>query len=135
MALAGLPVAGKEFFDQTIGRKWANCMTRCAAKSCNVSAEMNQELARLFEPSGRGGNEERLCQVCGQEHPQTAPSHDDPDVEPVRRCPSCQAFEDLGDDLRNARYLLLDEIDPHPPADATASPGDWRQTPRSPWAS
>ena len=128
VALAGLPVAGKEFLGQTIGRKWGKLHDALRRKKLQRFAEMNQELALLFEPSGRGGNEERLCQVCGQEHPQTAPAHDDPDVEPVHKCPPCQAFEDLGDDLRNARYLLLDEVDPHPPADPTAPPGDWRQT-------
>lgn len=128
MALAGLPVAGKEFFGQDISRKWGELHDALRRKKLQRFAEMNQEIALLFEPSGRGGNEERLCQVCGQEHPRTAPSRDDPGVESVRKCPPCQAFERLGDDLRNARYLLLDEIAPHSPADPTAPAGDWRQT-------
>ena len=128
MALAGVFVAGRELSGQAMSRKWGELHDALRRKKLRRFAEMDQELAALFEPSGRGGNEERLCQVCGQEHQQTAPLQEDADVEPVRKCPPCRAFEELGDDLRNARYLLLDEIDLHSPAGPSAFIGDWRQT-------
>ena len=91
-AVVGLPVAGKEFFGLSMGRRWGELHDALRRKKLQRFAEMDQELTRLFEPSGRGGNEERLCQVCGQEHPQTAATRDDRDIEAVRKCPPCEVF-------------------------------------------
>ena len=128
-AVAGEPVAGSEFLDGSISRKWGDVHERLRQKKLRRFAELGDELAVLFEPAGHGGNEEQLCQVCGQEHAETK-SDGEPDAEPVRKCPSCLAFEELGDDLRNARYLVLDETDPpaSQPFDPAQPAGTWRDT-------
>lgn len=110
VAVAGVPLAGKAFFDSSMGRKWDDVHEALRQQKLRRFAELDDDLAALFEPAGHGGNEDRLCQVCGQEHPGTKPEEES-DAESVRKCPSCLAFEKLGDDLRNARYLVLEEID------------------------
>ena len=127
-ALADVPVAGKEFFGKAMSCKWGELHEALRRKKLQPFAEMGDELPALFDPSGHGGNEEKLCQVCGQEHADTKQEQEEPDVEPVRKCPSCNAFEKLGDDLRNARYLVLDEIAPRPALDLSQPAGKWPDT-------
>ncbi len=127
MAMAGVPVAGKEFFGAAISDKWGDVHAALRQKKLRRFAEMDTELATLFTPSGHGGNEDRLCQVCGQEHPQTK-TEERPGAQPLRKCPPCQAFETLGDDLRNARYLVLDEIPPRQLLKPERPAGTWRDT-------
>ncbi len=128
-ALAGVPLAGGEFFDGPMSRKWGDVHEALRQQKLRRFAELDDELAALFEPAGHGGNEDRLCQVCGQEHSGTKPEEES-DAESVRKCPSCRAFEDLGDDLRNARYLVLEETDPtdSQPLSLERPPGTWRDT-------
>ncbi len=129
VAVAGVPLAGKAFFDSSMSRKWDDVHEALRRQKLRRFAELDDELAALFEPAGHGGNQDRLCQVCGQEHPGTK-SEEESDAESVRKCPSCQAFEDLGDDLRNARYLVLEETDPpaSQPFDPERPTGKWRET-------
>ncbi|MXZ21138.1 MAG: type III-A CRISPR-associated protein Cas10/Csm1, partial [Caldilineaceae bacterium SB0665_bin_25] len=128
-ALAGVPVAGREFFDGSMRRKWDKLHEALRRKKLRRFAELDDELAALFKPAGRGGNDNRQCQVCGQEHAETE-TEGEPDAESVRKCPSCQAFEDLGDDLRNARYLVLEETEltDSQPFDPERPAGTWRDT-------
>ena len=129
VAVAGVPLAGKAFFDSSMGRKWDDVHEALRQQKLRRFAELDDELAALFEAAGHGGNEERLCQVCGQEHPGTKPEEES-EAESVRKCPSCLAFEDLGDDLRNARYLALEEIDTaeSQPFEPERPAGTWRET-------
>ena len=125
-AVAGVPVAGREFMDGSISLKWGAVHEALRRKKLRRFAELDDEVAGLFTPVGHGGNEDQLCQVCGQEHPQILSEQERPDAETVRKCLPCHAFEKLGDDLRNARYLALDEIPPRPPLDLTEPAGTWR---------
>ena len=138
VAMASVPLEGKVFFDSSIrrtgnalsmSRKWDALHEALRQQKLRRFAELDDELTALFEPTGHGGNEELLCQVCGQEHPGTK-SDEESDAESVRKCPSCLAFEKLGDDLRNARYLTLEETDQtdSQPFDPERSAGKWRDT-------
>ncbi|MCY4409513.1 MAG: type III-A CRISPR-associated protein Cas10/Csm1 [Caldilineaceae bacterium] len=129
-AVAAVPLAGRAFFNSSMGRKWDDLHEALRRQKLRRFAELDDEVAALFNPAGHGGNQDRLCQVCGQEHPQTASERERPEVEPVRKCPSCLAFEDLGDDLRNARYLVLKETDlpASQPFDRERPAGTWRET-------
>ena len=129
VAVTGVPLAGKAFFDSSMGRKWNEVHEALRQQKLRRFAELDDELAALFEPAGHGGNEDQLCQVCGQEHPGTK-SEEKSDAESVRKCPSCLAFEELGDDLRNARYLTLEETDTpdSQPFDPERPTGRWRET-------
>ncbi len=128
VAVAGVPVAGREFMDGSISRKWDDVHEAMRRKKLRRFAELDDDLAVLFEPAGHGGNEEQLCQVCGQEHPQIISDPERPDSETVRKCSSCLEFEKLGDALRNARYLALDDIPPRSSLDLNQPAGIWRDT-------
>ncbi|MYC95647.1 MAG: type III-A CRISPR-associated protein Cas10/Csm1 [Caldilineaceae bacterium SB0661_bin_32] len=128
-ALADVPVAGRKFFGDSMSRKWDDLHEALRRKKLRRFAELDDELAALFEPIGHGGNEDRQCQVCGQEHAETKPEGE-PGAESIRKCPSCLAFEKLGDDLRNARYLVLEETEltDSQPFDPERPAGTWRET-------
>lgn len=129
VALASVPLAGGEFFHEAMSGKWGDVHEALRQQKLRRFAELDDELTALFEPTGHGGNEDRLCQVCGQEHPGTK-SEEESDAESVRKCPSCLAFEELGDALRNARYLTMEETEPadSQPFDPEHPAGTWRDT-------
>ncbi|MCS6828365.1 MAG: type III-A CRISPR-associated protein Cas10/Csm1 [Caldilinea sp.] len=104
VALAGMPLQGKDFFDGRIGNAWGRLHERLQQVKLRRFGELEPtELAPLFAPLDHSGNEEHQCQVCGLEHPDIKAERIGTDVEPVRKCPACRAFENLGDDLRRAR--------------------------------
>ncbi len=128
VAVAGVPLAGREFVDGSVSRKWGDLHEALRRKKLQRFAELDDELTVIFEPTGHGGKEDQMCHVCGQEHPRIISEQERPDAEAVRKCSPCLEFEKLGDDLRNARYLALDEIPPRPPLDLRQPAGIWRDT-------
>lgn len=128
VAVAGVQVAGREFMDGSVSRKWGDVHEALRRKKLRRFSELDDEVAGLFTPAGHGGNEEQLCQVCGQEHSKIISEQERPDAETVRKCSPCLEFEILGDDLRNAHYLVQDEIPPRPPLDLSQPAGIWRDT-------
>lgn len=133
VALAGLPLQGKDFFNGQISQAWGRLHERIQQVKLQHFRELDPtELAQLFAPLGHGGNEEQQCQVCGLEHPDTKEERVDAEAESVRKCPACQAFEELGDRLRRARWLEWTELNGEPSAqtmqlDLTAAPGTYTQ--------
>ncbi len=118
VALAGIPLQARDFF-QSLGAKWAELAARQQEGKRRRFAELAEDDLRwLFAPREHGGNEEKQCQVCGHEHPGTKAE------DGVRKCPPCQSYEELGKDLRKARYLALTwlPISTAPP-DLSRSPG------------
>ncbi len=108
LALAGEPLCGADFFEGELSKVWGRVNERFQTLKRRRFAELEGDLAQLFAPQDHGGSEEQECQVCGHEHGGTKKDDD------VRKCPPCLGFEALGEDLRQARYLLLEEIDPTP---------------------
>jgi len=123
LALAWEPLAVADLSGERVARRW-EAMSRAqhAAKQRRFSELGAKDLRALFTPQGHGGNEERECQVCGREDPACIG-----DTE-VRKCTQCRSYEDLGQDLRKARYLWLQAVDPatlpDDPFDVT--PGAWQ---------
>lgn len=137
LALAWEPIQVKEFqIDpqqpdcpeggqaQNLAQKWKDLGERLQRVKLRQFAELDnaESLEHLFNPWEDGGDEKKECQVCHKEHPQT----DVPKGEEKRKCPSCLSFEDLGDELRQAQYLWLDEIEPRS-LDKGASAGTWQE--------
>lgn len=133
VAVAGLPLQARNFFNGQISQAWGRLHERIQQVKLRRFGELDStELAQLFAPLDHGGNEKQQCQVCGQEHTDTEDERVGADAEPVRKCPACRAFEKLGDDLRRARWLLWTELEGKPEAqtvtlDLTKPPGDYSQ--------
>ncbi|HHW86640.1 MAG TPA: type III-A CRISPR-associated protein Cas10/Csm1 [Chloroflexi bacterium] len=130
VAVAGLPLRGVDFFGGEISKAWGRLHERIQQAKLRRFSELEAaELAQLFVPLDHGGHKEQQCQVCGLEHPGTKAKRASSDAEDVYKCPSCLAFEELGDDLRRARWLRLTErapaANPLTP-DLTTPPGSWR---------
>lgn len=125
MALAELPLQSRDFFHNRLSNAWGELNERLQRAKLQRFAELGHALVNLFQPIGHGGNLEAQCQVCGQEH---ADTHIDPKTQKgteedgVRKCPPCLAYEELGETLRQAEYLVLTEMPPIALPDFTDSP-------------
>jgi len=121
IAIDGLKLKAGDFMRPANGihplsQKWGELARKLAGVKNRRFAELGAgELATLFTPQGHGGNEEKQCQVCGREHPQTKPVKKGDDDEGVRNCPACQSYEKLGEELRKAQFIGWKFL-PHPQA-------------------
>ncbi len=129
LALAHIPLVAADFYAGRISGQWEELSRALRQVKQRRFAELEEELAALFEAQDHGGNQDKQCQVCGREHPGTQEFKKRPeDEEGVRKCPQCLAYEQLGDELRRARYLWLAEQEPSIPAQPLKEvPGDWKQ--------
>lgn len=118
VAIEGIPLQAKDFMrpqeknpDGTEKRhplsdKWGELARAVAVVKNRRFAELDEnELKILFKPQGHGGNEEKQCQVCGREHPDTRLIKKDKDDEGTRKCPACRSYEKLGEELRKAQFI------------------------------
>ncbi len=106
VALAGVPLKARDFFG-SLSHRWGELADAQQRIKRRRFAELDKgDLEWLFKPIGHGGNEDKQCQVCGREHPGAIEERRE-DGSNVRKCPPCQSYEDLGKDLRKARYLAL----------------------------
>jgi len=122
LALAFVPLHAADFYDGRISGKWEELGQRLHKAKQRRFAELGSELADLFQPEGHGGSDERECQVCGREHPGTKKDDD------TRKCPPCLSYEELGDDLRRARYLWMAQVEPSVPNQPLGvTPGGWEE--------
>lgn len=129
LALAHVPLAAADFYEGRISERWEDLTRILREVKQRRFVELGEEIRTLFEPQGHGGNEEKECQVCGQEHPETRElKKRQEDERGTRKCPQCESYEELGDHLRRARYLWLIEQEPNIPSDSLKeTPGRWNQ--------
>lgn len=115
MAVEGLLLRASDFMrppnkedKHPLSEKWGELARRVAIVKNQRFAELEAgELETFFAPQGHGGNEDKQCQVCGREHPKTDKVKKG-DGEGVRKCPACQSYERLGEELRKARFIGWD---------------------------
>lgn len=131
LALAWQPLQARDFFNGEISKRWrelGEALQR--AKQRRFSELSEEDLGRLFQPRGHGGNEEKQCQVCGVEHPKVEVDKKAAGMENqegVRKCPACASYETLGKDLRQAAYLVFELVEPVSAPDQSA-PGGYAET-------
>ncbi|MER3513775.1 MAG: hypothetical protein C4310_04790, partial [Chloroflexota bacterium] len=135
LAIAALPLQGRDFYRGRIRHKWEALGNQLQRAKQQRFAELDSDLATLFRAQGHGGNEEQECQVCGREHRETKP---DPksitEEEPggVRKCPACLSYEGLGEKLRHAHVLILEQVAlPAHWAEEEPLPGRWDEVLRA----
>lgn len=136
LALDALPLHGQDFYQGRIRHRWEALSNGLQRAKQQRFAELGDDLRVLFQAQGHGGNEEQQCQVCGTEHRQAKPdpkSITEENPEGVRKCPACLSYEDLGEGLRRARYLVLEQVEPPPPprSEAAPLPGGWEEVLRA----
>ncbi len=124
LALGWVELAGTDFFEGRISEAWERVGLQLQRAKQRRFSELGGGLVKVFEPQGHGGNEDKQCQVCGQEHPGTRKFAKDGEDEGVRKCPDCLAYEALGEQLRNAEALLLERVS----AEGEAPADGWEKT-------
>ncbi len=112
VALAHLPVRFEQFRSREFSEAWAALHQELAVQKQRKfgSLEPSEQAEFLFAPRG-GGGEEQPCSVCRREGEWA--SAEPPEQ---RKCTLCASFEELGAELRRARWLCLVEIPPVFPA-------------------
>ena len=119
LAVGSIPLVAADFCDGHIAEKWDTLAhQQQQTKQRRFAGLDTQEMQKLFEPQGQGGNVKQQCQVCGREHARTE------SIDGIRKCPQCISYEKLGRVLRQARYLQLDEIEQKQSGEAETL-GDW----------
>ena len=117
MALAHVPLAPRDFQaekldgDRTqLAQRMRELHEQLARQKATRFSELPVQILKeeLFAPQGQGGGEERVCSVCGAEATKLTVE------EETRWCLQCEAFRQLGRDLRRAEFLLLREVTPLP---------------------
>ena len=107
MALGHASLPASSFYQGRFAGPWAEVNAALRRSKDRRFSELGAELHQLlFVPWRDQGNEERECQVCHLEHPGCRQEGE------LRKCPACRALEELGEALRQARYLCLDEVAP-----------------------
>jgi CRISPR-associated protein Csm1 len=121
LALAAVPLKAADFYGGRISEKWEELARELRRIKQRRFAEMTQ-LEKVFWPQEDGGNRDKQCSVCGREHPGT----EETDREGgVHKCPPCLSYEELGKDLRQARYMWLHVRD-MAKLDENTPPGGWQ---------
>lgn len=113
LALAHVPLREADFFEGEMSARWGDLIEGIRTAKQRRFTELGDELRVIFQPQGHGGNLDQQCQVCGQENSRTDTDPKSITVnnpEGVRKCPACLSFEALGGDLRNAKYLVLEQL-------------------------
>jgi CRISPR-associated protein Csm1 len=110
----GILLKASDFMRPTSGKhplsaKWGDLARQLALVKNSRFAELTEnDLGIVFAPHGHGGNDDKQCQVCGSEHPETKVWDKDKlrdGEEGTRKCPACHSYEELGDALRDAQYI------------------------------
>lgn len=130
LALTGVPLAAADFYGR-ISAKWEKLAQALRGVKQRRFSELDPALLKqILAPQGHGGNQDKQCQVCGQEHPQIEEISRRDGEEKIRKCPLCLSYEDLGNSLRHAAYLWLTEINipPAPTELLTHTPGGWKES-------
>jgi CRISPR-associated protein Csm1 len=132
LAINCLPLTRNDFFLGKISNRWDELGKALQTSKQRRFAELQGELADLFEPQGHGGNDEKQCDVCGLEHTDVQEDRKTASEEErgVRKCKPCRHYEDLGDELRSADYLVLQKIEPSAslPLEQNSAPGTWEES-------
>ncbi len=135
LAIAALPLQGRDFYRGRIRHKWETLGNQLQRAKQQRFAELDSDLEALFRAQGHGGNEEQECQVCGREHRETKPDPKSITAEEpggVRKCPACLSYEGLGEKLRRAHYLILEQVAlPTHWAEEEPLPGRWGEVLRA----
>jgi CRISPR-associated protein Csm1 len=123
LALGKALLRAGDFKGEALSGKWRAVSRELRQAKERRFSELGDEMYhQVFEPWRDQGNQERECLICHREHPGTQ------EIQETRKCPPCLAFEELGEDLRQARVLRLDEV-PVPDAEATedTEAGTWEE--------
>lgn len=123
LALEWRELAAKDFKGKPLSQKWGELSAALRQAKLRKFSELagNGLYKAVFEPHHDQGNEEHECQVCGREHPGTKRRGE------TRLCPQCESYEDLGRDLRRARYLRLSVLEREDALKPDAPPGKAEQ--------
>jgi len=112
LALGHVPMAPRDFGRGRLSKIWNVQLPRIMEerKAHRFAKLPAVDLHRLFSPGGEGS--EGVCSICGREAPEGVLKGEQEEGEEIRWCPSCTAFQELGNKLRRARYLRISEVAP-----------------------
>lgn len=104
VSVAPIDFVSEEADGKGFAKKWEEVGTAVGARKAQrwIDLGAEQMAQSLFAPYDEGATAEEMCQVC---HGEWKPGEDELD-EGVRKCRRCASFENLGRELRGARYAV-----------------------------
>lgn len=101
---AELPFNG--FLQGALPKYWNEMHRNISARKQHRYAELGSDLySKVFEPVPHGGNNEKVCVVCGRESDRVYQLDGGEADEKI--CPQCQSFIDMGGKLTQSPVILL----------------------------
>lgn len=132
LILQARQLRGRHFFHGNIRMEWDGLIGQINAAKLDRLKGLDTDLNQIFQPQGVGGSTPQQCAVCGREHSDIRPKPIDSGVATtVNKCPVCESYEELGRQLRKARYLILEPVEPNLPEQTTLQAGNgWQEMTR-----
>lgn len=113
LALGTADFAGTDWQPEQFSTSWRNLSTAVSQVKSRRFSELGETLYdQLFQPQGHGGPDDTDCQVCHYEGRDVETELDEAGIETVRKCAFCRSLEELGRDIRSARYLVYQSHTP-----------------------
>ncbi len=126
LALDYITLIPRDFQGKALSGKWSDVSEQLRHVKSRKFSELGSEMySQIFDPKFDVGNIEKECQVCGREHEGTL-KLEEGTLREKRKCPQCLGFEELGDLLRQARFMRLSESDITTQPETVTAPGDWK---------
>ncbi|GAP05374.1 MAG TPA: type III-A CRISPR-associated protein Cas10/Csm1 [Anaerolinea thermolimosa] len=115
MALGWAEVPASGFSIGRFSRTWDRMHAALRRVKQQKYRELGEDLREVFRVQPHGGNQEKLCSVCGEEKEDCQPLEDEPGEELGRICGLCASFfRAFGRRLPEASYALLTLGAPQP---------------------
>jgi len=126
LALGWSSIPLKGFTTQSFTNYWGEMHQHLQKKKHQRYTELNlEDLNNIFTPGSQGGDEEKLCEVCGREQPSVSVMEDSDESQAgIRVCSLCQSFADeIGKELPSADFIKLGIGSPFTPRTNSALDG------------
>jgi CRISPR-associated protein Csm1 len=110
LALGWAHVPFKGFSSELFTDYWGEMHQSLQKKKHQRYTELDLEhLNNIFTPDQQGGDEDKLCEVCGREQPNVSVIEDSDESQTgIRVCSLCQSFADeIGKELPAAKFIRL----------------------------
>jgi CRISPR-associated protein Csm1 len=116
LILAYSRVKAEQFKEGQFYKAWDKLHEVLNQKKLKPLADLDEDVLTqvLGRGLGVGGDEDRICAICGREDDRTKPKDSGGDT--VRTCRLCESFEELGNKLVKATHLITLYAEPRPHA-------------------
>lgn len=104
LALGWVPLSAGDFSSGSFAPKWHEAGEQANAAKQRRFSELKDKIHQLFEPQGQA---QQRCDICQADPGPFGLTQD----EDKQKCHLCKSFEELGQNIARAQYLMLTELE------------------------